>query len=177
MTRPLTLLAALALAATPATAIAKKDHSKHAHKPHHKAKVLRAKLKPTTPEIAAYTAYTGKAQMVANKKNAKISIHLKHMVAGTTYPWAVVTESCDGDAVTGLKYKTLKARKSGVANAKGYAKKKGFTFDKTATYFVVVRPPGATSGALLCGELKAKKKSSKQKTSKGKGKGKSKSGK
>jgi hypothetical protein len=160
MTRTLTLLAALALAAAPATAAATNDHGK----PRHKAKVLRAKLKPTTPEIKAYTAYTGKAQMVVNKHNAKISIHLKHMVAGATYPWAVVTKSCDGTAVTGLKYKKLKARKSGVANAKGSAKKKGFTYDKAATYFVVVRAPGTTSGALLCGELKAVKKKSSSKT-------------
>jgi hypothetical protein len=174
MTRPLTLLTALALVAAPATAVATQNHGK----PHHKAKVLRAKLKPTTPEIKAYTAYTGKAQMVVNKRNAKISIHLKHMVAGATYPWAVVTKSCAGTAVTGLKYKTLKARKSGVANAKGSAKKKGFAYDKAATYFVVVRAPGTTSGALLCGELKAVKKGSsakakgKHKTSKGKSNGK-----
>jgi hypothetical protein len=172
MTRPLTLLAALAVAVAPASALAAKSHTKH----HAKATVLRAKLVPTTPEIKAYTAYAGKAQMVANKRNAKISIHLTNMVAGATYPWAVVTGSCDGPAVTGLKYKTLKARKSGVANAKGSAKKKGFTFDKTATYFVVVRPPGATAGALLCGRLKAKAKKphtahAKHQTSKTKGKG------
>jgi len=172
MTRPLTLLAVLAVAAAPATAMASKSHAKHHAKSHSKTKVLYATLKPTTPEIKAYTAYSGKAQMVANKHNAKISIHLRNMVSGATYPWAVVTGSCDGPAVSGLKYKALKARKSGIANAKGYAKKKGFTYDSTKRYFVVVRPPGAAAGALLCGELKAKKhhakhtKPAKTKTSK-----------
>ena len=176
MTRPLPLLAVLAIAAAPATALASKTHAKHHAKSHSKTKVLRATLKPTTAEIKAYTAYTGKAQMVANKHNAKISIHLRNMVAGATYPWAVVTGSCDGPAVSGLKYKTLKARKSGIANAKGYAKKKGFTFDSSKQYFVVVRPPGAAAGALLCGELKGKThhpkhtKPAKTKTSKPKAK-------
>jgi hypothetical protein len=130
----------------------------------HKAKVLRAKLKPVQADIAAYTSMRGKAQMTANKRNAKVSLHLKAMVPGATYTWAVVqgtdaeTVCADGTPVTGLKYKRLKARRKGNANSKAYSKKGAFTFDKAAVYAVVVYQTGTTDQVLLCGVLKGKSK-------------------
>src|SRR5438034_9559389 len=89
-----------------------------------RAKVLRATLKPVQTDIANYTNMRGKAQMTANKRNAKVSLHLKGMVPRTTYPWAVVqgtdpaTVCADGTPVTGFKYRRLRSGKSGNANSK-----------------------------------------------------------
>jgi hypothetical protein len=129
----------------------------------HKAKVRWATLKPVRADVAAYTDMRGKAQMTANRHNAKVSLHLKGMVPGATYPWAVAqgtdpaTVCADGTPVTGLKYRKLKAGKSGNANSKAYSKKRAFTFDKTATYAVVVYQAGTTDEVLLCGVFKGKK--------------------
>ena len=106
----------------------------------------------------------GKAHMTANKRNAKVSLHLKGMVPRATYTWAVVqgtdaaTVCADGTPVTGLKYKRLKAGRKGNANSKAFSKKRAFTFDKTATYAVVVYQAGTTDEVLLCGILKGKSK-------------------
>lgn len=158
--RLVVLPTALAVAGVPAaTAIGHGNHGSHHH-----AKVLRATLKPVQADIAAYTNMRGKAQMVANRHNAKVSLHLKGMVARTTYSWAVVqgtdpaTVCASGTPVTGLKYKRLRSGRSGNANSKAYAKKRAFTFDRTATYAVVVYQAGTTDQVLLCGVLKGKKK-------------------
>ena len=156
MKRYLVLTSAVAAAvAIPATAVGHGSHGAH------RATVLRATLKPVQADIANYTNMRGKAQFVANKHNAKISIHLKGMVPGATYPWAIVqgadadTVCASGTPVTGLKYRTLKAGKSGNANSKAYAKKNAFTFDKTATYAAIVYQAGTTD-PLLCGVFKKK---------------------
>lgn len=128
----------------------------------HRAKVLRATLKPVRADVLAYTAMRGKAQMVANKHNAKVSLHLKGMVPRATYPWALVkgtdkaTVCADGTPVTGFKYRKLKAGKHGNANSKGSSKKGAFTFDTSARYAVVVYQAGTTDEVLLCGVLKRK---------------------
>ena len=167
MNRTLVLLAALALAvAIPTTAAV--GHGSHGS---HRAKVLRATLKPVRTDVAAYTAMRGKAQMTANKRNAKVSLHLKGMVPGATYPWAIVqgtdkdTVCADGTPVAGFKYRKLKAGKKGNANSKAYTKKGAFTFDRTAVYAVVVYQAGTADEVLLCGVLKGKKKHSPKKGS------------
>jgi hypothetical protein len=160
MKRILVLSTALAMAVgIPATsAVGHGDHGSH------RAKVLRATLKPVQADIAAYSAMRGKAHMTANKRNAKVSLHLKGMVPRATYTWAVVqgtdaaTVCADGTPVTGLKYKRLKAGRKGNANSKAFSKKRAFTFDKTATYAVVVYQAGTTDEVLLCGVLKGKSK-------------------
>ena len=149
-------VAAAALSIPAASAIGHGSHGPH------RAKVLRAKLMPVRDDVAAYTNMRGKAQMTANKHNAKVSLHLKGMVAGATYTWAVVqgtdpaTVCSDGTPVTGFKYRKLKAGKKGNANSKASSKKGAFTFDKTATYAVVVFQAGTTDEVLLCGVLKKK---------------------
>jgi hypothetical protein len=160
MKRILFLSTALALAVGIPTSSAV-GHGNHGS---HRAHVLRATLKPVQADIAAYTAMRGRAHMAANRRNAKVSLHLKGMVPGATYTWAVVqgtdpaTVCADGTPVTGFKYKPLKARRKGGANSKGSAKKGAFTFDSTATYAVVVYQAGTTDEVLLCGVLKAKSK-------------------
>ena len=160
MKRILVLSTALACAVgiPTATAAGHGDHGSH------RAKVLRAKLKPVQADIAAYTAMRGKARMTANRRNANVSLHLKGMVPGATYPWAVVqgtddaTVCADGTPVAGFKYRRLKAGPRGNANSKAHTRKGTFTFDKTAVYAVVVYQPGTTDEALLCGVLKRKPK-------------------
>ena len=172
MNRNLVLSAVLAVAVGIPTASAVGNGSHGSHR----AKVLRASLKPVRADVFAYTNMRGKAQMVANKHNAKVSLHLKGMVPRATYPWAVVqgtdpaTVCADGTPVTGLKYRKLKAGKKGNANSKAYAKKRAFTFDRTATYAVVVYQAGTTDEVLLCGVLKGKTKKAHtpKKTAKGK---------
>jgi hypothetical protein len=147
---------AVAIGIPTAAAVGHGDHGSH------RAKVLRATLKPVQADVAAYTNMRGKAKMTANRRNAKVSLHLKGMVPGATYTWAVVqgtdaaTVCADGTPVTGFKYKRLKAGPRGNANSKGSSKKRHFTFDKTATYGVVVYQAGTTDEVLLCGVLKKK---------------------
>jgi hypothetical protein len=161
MKRILTLTTAVAVAVgAPAAALA---HGTHNHG-QHRAKVLRAKLAPVREDVAAYTAMGGKAQMTANKRNAKVSLHLKGMVPGATYTWAVATGTCaDGPVpLTGWKYRKLVARNSGNANSKAWSKKGQFVFDGTKSYSVVVYQTGTTDEVLLCGDLKAKTKKAKK---------------
>ena len=160
MKRILVLSTALACAVgiPTSTAAGHGDHGSH------RAKVLRAKVKPVQADVAAYTAMRGKARMTANRRNANVSLHLKGMVAGATYRWAVVkgtddvTVCADGTPVAGFKYRRLKAGMKGNANSKSSTKKGAFTFDKTAVYAVVVYQAGTTDEVLLCGVLNSKPK-------------------
>ncbi len=160
MKRILVLSAALACAVGVPTATAA-GHGDHGS---HRAKVLRAEVKPVQADVAAYTAMRGKARMTANRHNANVSLHLKGMVPGATYQWAVVkgtddaTVCADGTPVAGFKYRRLKAGMKGNANSKASTKKRAFTFDKTAVYAVVVYQAGTTDEVLLCGVLKSKPK-------------------
>jgi hypothetical protein len=158
MQRTLVLSTAVAVAVGIPTAAAV-GHGSHGS---HRAKVLRATVKPVRADVAAYTNMRGKAQMAANRRNAKVSLHLKGMVPRATYPWAVVkgtdkaTVCADGTPLTSFKYRTLKSGKKGNANSKASTKKGAFTFDKTAKYAVVVYQAGTTDEVLLCGVLKGK---------------------
>ena len=154
MSRILVFTTAAAVAIAPTAALA---HGKHHH--HHHAKVLRATLTPLQGDVAAYTPLGGKAQMTANKRNAKVSLHLKGLTPKTTYTWAVATGTCaEGPTpLTGFKYKKLRSTKSGNGNSKASSKKGQFVFDKTLTYSVVVYQPGTTD-VLLCGQFKPKAK-------------------
>jgi hypothetical protein len=161
MNRILAVSAALAAAVViPATAVGHGSHGSH------RAKVRWATLTPVRADVAAYTAMRGRAQMTANRRNAKVSLHLKGMVAHATYPWAIVqgtdaaTVCADGTPVAGFRYRTLRAGRKGNANAKAWAKKHAFTFDSAATYAVVVYQAGTTDEVLLCGVFKGRPKKS-----------------
>jgi hypothetical protein len=156
----------LVLSTTLAVAVGIPAGSAAGHGDHgsHKAKVLRAKVKPVQADIAAYTSMRGRAQMTVNRRNAKVSLHLKGMVPGSTNTWAVVqgtdaaTVCADGTPVSGFKYKLRKAGKKGNASSTASAKKRAFTFDKTASYAVVVYAAGTSDEVLLCGVLERKSK-------------------
>ena len=164
MNRFFVLLAILALGVAPAGAIAAKKHSKsNGGKSAHRAKVLRAKLAPVREDVLAYTTMRGKAQMVANKRNAKVSLHLKGMVPGALYTWTVATGGCDSATpLAGFKYRKLKAGPKGNANSKAWSKKGQFKYDSATTYSVLVYQAGTTDEVLLCGEFKVKKKKAKK---------------
>ena len=164
MNRFFVLVAILALA-VPTGAVAAKKHSKsNGGKSAHRAKVLRAKLAPVRADVLAYTVMRGKAQMVANKRNAKASLHLKGMVPGALYTWTLATGECPGATpLAGFKYRKLKAGPKGNANSKAWSKKGQFKYDSTQTYSVLVYQAGTTTNeVLLCGEFKVKKKKAKK---------------
>ena len=180
-TSAILLSSALVLAAPVAAGAHKgaKGHHKHA-KSTPKAKVFKANIGPVGTD-AAYAGIEGKAQLVDNKRRDKISIHMRGLKPGTTYPWHIhvfadgVTNPCaagaaQGPIVTAFTYKPLKANSSGNANSTG--RSKTFTADKTKRYYVNVHDP--VSGApIACGVLKGKKAKKSPASTKGKGKGKS----
>ena len=164
MNRFFVLIAILALALVPTGAVAAKKHSKsNSGKSAHRAKVLRAKLAPVREDVLAYTTMRGKAQMVANKRNAKASLHLKGMVPAATYTWTLATGECpDATPLAGFKYRKLKAGPKGNANSKAWSKKGQFKYDSATTYSVLVYQAGTTDEVLLCGEFKVKTKKAKK---------------
>ena len=178
MNRIIALLTVLAVAiGVPAVAVAKTSKTK---KPTPRAKVLRATLAPVREDVAAYGGYTGKAQLVINKRNAKVSLHLKGLVPGATYTWALLksdepaADCSTGTPVSKMKYKRLKAGPKGNANSTGFAKK--FSLDRDATYQVAVYQAGQPTEVLLCGTFKAKSKKAKKPSKKHASKGKARKG-
>lgn len=176
-TLPLLLSSALVLAA-PVGAVAHKGGKGHKHsKPSPRAKVLKATLGPVGTD-ALYAGIRGKAQLVDGKKNDKVSVHVRNLKPGTTYPWHVHVVDADapnpcvegapqGPIVTAFTYKTLKANESGNASSK--ATSKTFTADKTKKYYVNVHDPN-TLAPIACGVLKGKKAKKAPAKSKGKAK-------
>ena len=143
------------------------------------AKTYNATLKPLTGPTGATgpTGPTGKAHLVDGKKNNPLSVHVKGLTAGTTYPWHVhkfadgVTDPCAQGATQGpidtrFTYSALKAGDDGNASAKGRSKTFAWGTD---SYYVNVHDP--VSGApISCGVLK-RQKHSKSHTNHGKHKG------
>jgi hypothetical protein len=178
------LLSSAVVLAAPVGAVAHKGAKGHKHR----AKVFKATLGPVGTD-ATYAGIRGKAQLVDGKKNNKITIHVRNLQPGTTYPWHIhefaanVTNPCaegaaQGPIVTAFTYKRLKANASGNANSKGTSRT--FTADRTKKYYVNVHNP-ATGAPIACGVLKGKKakkapsKSKRKSPSSGKGKGKGRS--
>jgi hypothetical protein len=150
------MVAAVAMS-VPATAAAS---GKHGSK--HRTKVLRASVKPTRADVADYSGMSGKAQLVSNRRNAKVSLHLRGMVPRTEYRWAIVkgtsaqTVCATGTKEPGFRYRRLRSNRAGRANSTAFAKRRAFTFDRRATYAVVVYQAGTTNEVLLCGVFKGK---------------------
>lgn len=170
MSRFLSAVAVLAMAAAgPAVATAKKPDAK----PSPRAKQFRATLAPVAADMAAYSAVKGKSQLVDNKKRDSVSLQMRNLAKpGTTYTWSVrkvagdAAQPCDAatpsEAVTGFKYRKLRANESG--NGNSGAKSKTFRADPDARYVVhVVNADGFTEA---CGVYKAKSKKSKKGSSK-----------
>jgi hypothetical protein len=148
-----------AAVAGPSVAAAHKGHRHSSHR----AVTMKASIAPVTVD-AAYAGIAGKAQLVDNKRRDKVSIHMRGLKPGTTYPWHVhvradgVTNPCaegaaQGPIVTAFKYGPLRARRSGNANADG--RSKTFKVDKTKRYYVNVHSP-TTGEPIACGVLRTK---------------------
>jgi hypothetical protein len=181
-------IAVLSLAGGVPAAVAHKGKDKGSHH----AYVFKAKLQPVVYGAdQMYSGIRGKAQLVDNKRNDKVSLHMKGLTPGTIYPWHVHviedapagTDPCkalaqQGPIVTAFNYKRLKANKSGNANAKGSGKT--FRVDANDLYYVNVHDP-ETGAPISCGVLKPTKKTkpklkqlAKKQAAKQKGKGHSK---
>ena len=140
-------------------------HSNHA------AKTYKASL---TANANATTAGApnakGKAQLVDGKKRNKVSLHMRHLVANTTYLWHVHEGTCaaPGAPVPGWTYRTMAGMNgtlttdaAGNANTKG--KSADFNADPTKSYSVNVHVAAETNGLpagtiIACGDFVATKK-------------------
>jgi hypothetical protein len=165
MTRRLSGAAVATVAALALAGVAAADHAG--------ARTYRATLAKTTAADAAQLPDVhGKAQLVDGKKRNKISIHVRGLKPGETYPWHIhkAKNSTDdpcapnspaadptpyGDWNYHADTRPLKANDAGVANAKGTSA----TFDSRndpGPYYVNVHLPDGT--VIACGVLKAKAK-------------------
>jgi hypothetical protein len=164
MTRRITVLAMASVAALGVAGVAT-AHSGHS------AKTYKASLAAVDPAAttAGLQTVAGKAQLVDGRKKNKVSLHMRHLAAHTTYLWHVHEGTCaaPGPPVAGWTYRThigtdgtLKSRRSGTANTRG--KSATFTADPTKSYSVNVHVSTPTNGLaagtiIACGDLKAGK--------------------
>ena len=132
-----------------------------AKKPSPRAKVYNATLAPEAG--SAYSAVTGKAQLVDNKKKDLAKIQLKGLLQpGAEYDWVIYKVNTDkaacgpggaGQGVEQFRYKPLKVNASG--NASSTAKSKKFVGFTTTRY--AVRVSDEEGNVIACGEFKLKK--------------------
>jgi hypothetical protein len=165
MKRLLPLLIVPAVALAPGTALA---HGKH------KTKVYKGTFTLVGADGDYVTGNFGKAHLVDNRRNDKLSVHIRRVAAKTTYTYKLVTGVCKqgaagGTEVPGFRYKTLKTNRKGVGNST--ARSKTFTAQRGVTYSVVVYGGGEV---VLCAQLRTKDwpKSHGKSQDKPKGKGK-----
>jgi hypothetical protein len=161
MTRRLMGAVAATVAALALAGVAAADHGG--------AKTYRATLAKTAAADAAQLPDVhGKAQLVDGKKHNKISIHVRGLKPGETYPWhihkaknstddpcAPNSPAADPAPYGDWTYRALKANDAGGASAKGTSA----TFDSrsdSGPYYVNVHLPDGT--VIACGVLKIKAK-------------------
>jgi hypothetical protein len=165
MTRRITAVAAASLVAIGVAGVATADSGRS-------AKSYKAKLTATNPAAttAGLATVKGRAHLVDGKRNNKVNLHVRNLVAGTTYLWHVHEGSCaaTGAPVAGWTYRTqvgangtLKANESGNANTKG--RSATFDVDPAKSYSVNVHVSTPTNGLpagtiIACGDLTAKAK-------------------
>jgi hypothetical protein len=147
MKRLLPLLIVPAVALVPSTALA---HGKH------QTKVYKGTFTLVGADGDYVTGNFGKVQLVDNKRNDKLSVHVRRLAAKTTYTYKLVTGVCKegaagGAEVTGFTYKPLKTNRKGVANST--ARSKTFTAKRDVKYSVVVYAGG---DVVLCAQLRTK---------------------
>jgi len=100
------------------------------------------------------TGNFGKAQLVDNKRNDKLSVHVRRVAAKTTYTYALQEGVCaegapGGTTIGAFKTKPLKTNRKGVANAT--ARSRTFTARRDVSYKVVVSAGGEV---VLCAQLR-----------------------
>ena len=130
-------------------------------KPSPRAKVFHASL--ASAGGSAYSAVSGKAQMVDNKRSDSVKLQIHGLLQpGETYSWVVYKVNGDkpacetgsaGQAVEAFRYKPLKVNAAG--NASSTAKSKSFVSFSTTRYAVAVRRD-SDDMFMACGEFKRK---------------------
>jgi hypothetical protein len=164
MKRLLPLLVVPALALVPGTALGKSS-----------AKVYKGTFTLVGADGDYVTGNFGKVQLVDNKRNDKLSVHIRRVAAKTTYTYKLQEGVCKegaagGTDVAGFTYKRLKTNRKGVGNST--ARSKTFTAAKGTSYSVVVYGGGEV---VLCAQLRTKGSHGKGKHDKGDDKPKGKS--
>ncbi|WP_157591941.1 hypothetical protein [Solirubrobacter soli] len=147
MRRLLPLLVVPAVALVPSTALA---HGKS------KTKVYKGTFTLVGADGDYVTGNFGKVQLVDNKRNDKLSVHVRRVAAKTTYTYKLVAGVCKqgaagGAEVPGFKYKPLKTNRKGVGNST--ARSRTFTAKRGVTYSVTVSAGGEV---VLCAQLRTK---------------------
>jgi hypothetical protein len=147
MKRLLPLLIVPAVALAPGTALA---HGKH------KTKVYKGTFTLVGADGDYVTGNFGKVQLVDNKRNDKLSVHIRRVAAKTTYTYKLVAGVCKegaagGTEVPGFKYKPLRTNRKGDGNST--ARSKTFTAKRDVKYSVVVSGGGQV---VLCAQLRTK---------------------
>src|SRR3954471_20047318 len=147
MKKLLPLLVVPAVALAPGTAFA---HGKH------KTKVYKGTFTLVGADGDYVTGNFGEAHLVDNRRNDKLSVHIRRVAAKTTYTYKLVAGVCSqgaagGPEVPGFRYKPLKTNRKGVGNST--ARSKTFTAQRGVTYSVVVSGGGEV---VLCAQLRTK---------------------
>jgi len=153
MRKLVALAAVAAFAVAPATATA-----------HSKTKIYRGSFQLVGADGSYTSDSFGKAQLVVNKRNAKLSVHVRHLGARVKYTFRLqsAAEACTegaagGTDVAGWKYHrdgVLFTNRKGVANS--FARARGFKVDRTVEYFVGVFD--STNRLVACAQLTKKHK-------------------
>src|SRR3954454_8363881 len=123
---------------------------------HSRAKVYKGTFALVGADGDYVTGNFGKVQLVDNRRNDKLSVHIRRVAAKTTYTYKLQEGLCKAGAaggtdVTGFKYKPLKTNRKGVGNST--ARSKTFSAERGVTYSVVVYGGGEV---VLCAQLRTK---------------------
>jgi hypothetical protein len=166
MNRLISAIIACALLVAAPAALAKSDHGKR-HKKSPRATVLRGALKPVQADQAAYTAVTGKIELVDTKRNDKLTLsRVRGLAPRSNYTWhlhraAGDPNPCDagsaGPVVTQFGEGRFRTDKKGSVHAR-HLRARGkdkFTVNRAETYYVEVHQ--GNGAVVACGVLKAKK--------------------
>ena len=164
MTRRVTAVAGAWIAAVSVAGVAIADSG-------HSAKSYKASLAAVDPaaSTAGLATVVGKAQLVDGKKNNKVSLHLRHLAAGTVYLWHVHEGSCAATGaprgrvdvpgpMTPPANGTLDLRR-GRQREHAAGRSATFTADPGKSYSVNVHVSTLTNGLgagtiITCGDLK-----------------------
>ena len=154
-------VALLALAATPSAVLAKKPADGK---------------KRTTVLRGAFSPLAGKAQLTDNKRKDKVQVHVRSLVPGAAYTWALHrapagTDPCaapESAPVAGFTYRPAVADAEGHVTSQG--RSSGYSYDaESVDYVTVLDPAGAV---VACAVLKTKAQLKREKAeAKGKGRG------
>jgi hypothetical protein len=152
------LAGALVIALVPATADA---HSKS------KAKVYKGSFQLVGADGSYTSDSFGKAQLVVNKRNSQLSVHVRKLGSRVKYTFKLqsAAEACTAGAAGGTDVPGWKYRRGGVlfTNRKGvansWAKARGFKVDTSVEYFVGIFD--STQRLVACAQLTNKHKAKK----------------